>query len=355
MRIRCVILLAASLLFFGCKHGEYFQIEGTLDNAEGEMLYLEQTSLMGNIVLDSVRVKSSGKFSFRQRRPEYPDIYQLRLDGQRFVFVVDSTEHIIVGLDADNMVVPQRLEGSEKTGRLAELRQSVLTNTLDEHRELQRSVVLSDPRSMVAYYALHQTRGGRYILNPYDDNDLPYFRSVATAFNTFMPQYYRSKALYKQVLAIINEEKAAANQQKLQQMIEEADNAFLDISLPDENDQTQSLSQLRGKLILLDFSAIEMQQSKGYIFELRELYNKYHSRGLEIYSVSVDRRKLLWQQSAENLPWTTVWCEPGVNDKVLLTYNVQALPTMFLIDKKGEIVGRYVDFGELKQKIESNL
>ena len=57
----------------------------------------------------------------------------------------------------------------------------------------------------------------------------------------------------------------------------------------------RSLSDLRGKVIVLDFSAIEMEQSKGYIFELRELYNRYQSRGMAIYSVSLDRNKLLWE------------------------------------------------------------
>ena len=350
-----LLLACVALTFAACESADTFQISGVVKDAPADVLRLEQTSLSGNIVLDSLELPTSGKFSFKQKRADFPDIYQLRLGSQRFVFVVDSTEQLEVELDAHDFVTPISIRGSMKTEQLAELRYSLLNSSLQQHRELQKNIILQDPRSMVAYFALHQTKQGQYILNPYNEDDLPYFRAVATSFNTFMPDYYRSKALYNQVLSVINEEKAAASRLRLQQMIDEADNAFLDISLPDENGVVASLSQFLGKVIVLDFSAVQMPQSTGYIFELRELYNQYHSRGLEIYSVSADRGKLLWQQTAENLPWTTVRSEIGIQDKVYLTYNVQSLPTLFLIDRNGEIVGRFADFSELKKKIEQCL
>ena len=79
--------------------------------------------------------------------------------------------------------------------------------------------------------------------------------------------------------------------------IDEAENSVLDITLPDEMGEMQSLSDLQGDVVILDFSSSEMENSVGYNFELRELYNKYQKRGLEIYSVSIDRNKLLWEQT----------------------------------------------------------
>ena len=137
-------------------------------------------------------------------------------------------------------------------------------------------------------------------------------------------------------------------------MLIAAENAFLDIALQDDNGITQSLSDLRGKVIVLDFSAIEMEQSKGYIFELRKLYNRYSKRGMAIYSVSLDRNRLLWEDGVVNLPWTNVYAGEKATE-VLMQYNVQAIPTLFLLDRKGNVQGRYSNFEQLDADIRKYL
>lgn len=89
-----------------------------------------------------------------------------------------------------------------------------------------------------------------------------------------------------------------------------------------------------------------------YTFELRELYNKYHTKGLEIYQVSIDRNKILWESSVENIPWICVRDESGVFAR---NYNVLNLPTIFLINRKGDIVGRFFDFKEIDKEIQKLL
>ena len=169
-----------------------------------------------------------------------------------------------------------------------------------------------------------------------------------------MPDYERSKALYAQVSSALKAEREIQQQAAVRQLIDNAENAFLDITLQDDNGITQSLSDLRGKVIVLDFSAIEMEQSKGYIFELRELYNQYHKRGVAIYSVSLDRNKLLWEDGVVNLPWTNVYAGENATE-VLMQYNVQSLPTLFLLDRKGNVQGRYTDFERLEADIRKYL
>jgi hypothetical protein len=180
------------------------------------------------------------------------------------------------------------------------------------------------------------------------------YQAVATSFNVWMPNYERSKALYAQVSDIIKAEREIQQQAAMRQLINNAENTVLDISLTDDNGITQSLTDLRGKLIVLDFSAIEMEQSKGYIFELRELYNNYHNRGLAIYSVSLDRNRLLWEDGVVNLPWTNVYAGEHAIE-VLTRYNVQSLPTLFLLDRKGNVQGRYSDFKQLDADIRKYL
>ena len=206
-----------------------------------------------------------------------------------------------------------------------------------------------------AYYAVFLKQGGQYVWNILDPADRRMYQAVATSFNTWMPAYERTKVLYNQVLEILQAERSIKNQQTMLQFIDEAENAILDITLPDEMGEMQSLSDLQGDVVVLDFSSAEMESAVGYTFELRELYNQYHKRGLEIYSVSIDRNKLLWEQTVENLPWITVHADQNNAVKVLMQYNVQSLPTLFLLDRKGIVQGRYIDFKQLDTDIRKYL
>jgi thioredoxin-related protein len=84
---------------------------------------------------------------------------------------------------------------------------------------------------------------------------------------------------------------------------------------------------------------------------MRKLYDKYKSRGFEIYQISLDRSKLLWEEGAANVPWISVRDENGPETSYIASYNVQALPTMFLMNQKGEVILRAFDFKTIDNAI----
>jgi len=112
---------------------------------------------------------------------------------------------------------------------------------------------------------------------------------------------------------------------------------------------------LEGKVVLIDFSAYQGEQSVDYTFSLRELYNKYHTRGFEIFQVSLDDNKQLWEQSVTNIPWICVRDEKGPNTTVVTSYNISSLPTTFLMNKQGNIIARSLNYNELVKEIEKIL
>ena len=207
----------------------------------------------------------------------------------------------------------------------------------------------------MAYYALFLKQNGLPIWDMADPSDRRLYQAVATSYNLWMPEYNRTKALYNQVLEYMQAERSLRSQLAAQQLIADSENAFLDITLPDAKGQMQSLSQYRGKVIVLDFSSTEMEQYVAYNFELRELYNQYHKSGLEIYSVGIERNLLAWEEATENLPWLTVRALDNEITEVLTRYNVQSLPTLFLFDKEGNVQGRYTDFTALEADINKYL
>ena len=111
------------------------------------------------------------------------------------------------------------------------------------------------------------------------------------------------------------------------------------------------MSDQKGKVILLDFTAFKTDYSPNYNLLLRTLYNKYAEQGFNIYQVSVDNDESFWMNTASNLPWICVRDESSVYSTYLKSYNVQQIPAVFLIDRDGNIVDRPEKTDELDSKI----
>jgi peroxiredoxin len=126
-----------------------------------------------------------------------------------------------------------------------------------------------------------------------------------------------------------------------------------DISLYDVNAKVRNLSELDGKVIILSFWSTTEPTHKIFNAELKELYDKYKNRGLEVYQVCADTDKTAWasQVKAQGLEWVSV-CDPGNMSGTLNLYNITNIPTLYIIDKKGDIVDKDVfDMSKLEKVI----
>ena len=355
MKNKISLIFIGFIVLVGCSKQPTFTVSGTLTNAQDQTIYLEHTALLGTTLVDSCHIDTDGNYSLEAPAPTYPDFYRLRVGSRSLPLAIDSTEQVQVSASLDSLPYTLNITGSEVSAQMAQLRASARTATRDVLREQTQKIILANPRSLVAYYALFLKQNGLPIWDMADSFDRRMYQAVATSYNLWMPEYNRTQALYNQVLEHMRSERSLRNQLAAQQLIAESENAFLDITLPDAKGQMQSLAQFRGNVIVLDFSSTEMEQYVAYNFELRELYNQYHKRGLEIYSVSIDRNQLAWEDATENLPWTTVRAYENDAMQVLTLYNVLSLPTIFLFDKQGNIQGRYTDFNALEADINKYL
>ena len=355
MKNQLSLIFVGFIVLVGCTKQPTFTISGTLTNAADKTIYLEHTALLGTTIVDSCHIDTDGNYSLEAPAPTYPDFYRLRVGSRSLPIAIDSTEHVQVSASLDSLPYTLNINGSEVSAQMAQLRASARTATRDVLREQTQKIILANPRSLVAYYALFLKQNGLPIWDMADPSDRRLYQAVATSYNLGMPEYNRTKALYNQVLEYMQAERSLRSQLAAQQLIADSENAFLDITLPDTKGQMQSLSQYRGKVIVLDFSSTEMEQYVAYNFELRELYNQYHKQGLEIYSVGIERNLLAWEEATENLPWLTVRALDNEITEVLTRYNVQSLPTLFLFDKEGNVQGRYTDFTALEADINKYL
>ena len=128
---------------------------------------------------------------------------------------------------------------------------------------------------------------------------------------------------------------------------------LIDIALTDHRGVLRKLTDLKGKVVMLDFHIFASKQSTERIMALRELYNKYHDRGFEIYQVSLDPDEHFWKTKTEALPWINVHANADEQNAILVNYNVQNIPTYFIIDKNNTLQKRDVQIKDLDAEIRS--
>ena len=107
--------------------------------------------------------------------------------------------------------------------------------------------------------------------------------------------------------------------------------------------------------MILDFHVFATKESAARIMKLRDVYNKYHAQGLEIYQVSLDSDEHFWKQQTAALPWISVRLADGLEAEELVHYNIQDLPTFFLIDKTNSLYKRDIQIKDLDKEIQSLL
>lgn len=137
-----------------------------------------------------------------------------------------------------------------------------------------------------------------------------------------------------------------------------------EIALPGLEGETMRLSSLRGKLVLVDFWAAWCNPCRRENPELVMLYNKYNNasftkgEGFEIYSVSLDRNEKAWKQAVEQdkLNWPyQVGDLKGARTQAAQDYNVEMIPSSFLLDQNGVVIATNLRSEALEEKLESLL
>ena len=370
-------LLALVLVGLGaCDNEPKFKVQGEVTGAEDKTLYLEASSLGGIVMLDSVKLGANGSFSFAEARPESPEFYRLRMGGKVINFVVDSTETVSVKADAAKFATEYAIEGSENNLKIkelvllqAELQQKVdklaqskmpaglaqnqLTALVKEYKEkVKRNYIFAAPNKPYAYYALFQTLNGYMIFDPLaSKDDIKCFQAVATSLNNAYPHADRSRNLYNMVIKGLKNTREPKHEEVEidPSIVKEA--GVIDIQLKDLNGKVRSLTELKGKVVLIDFTVYNNAMSAAHNLALRELYTKYQSKGLEIYQVSLDADEHFWKTSADNLPWVCVRDAAGIYSQYVSLYGVQGLPSVFLVNRNNELSARGENIDDLEAAI----
>ena len=374
-------MFLAVMLFASCQHAR-FHVTGHIADATDTTLYLEHITLGDGIqTVDSVRLDKTGEFHLSGGTQKNPEFYRLRIGNQSINLAFDSTETVNVEASLKNMSFGYKVEGSGTCDtirllclKLAELERAVRATaenrdfTLQERdtmierlihaykTEVKLNFIQNHYDATSSYFACFQMLNGLLLFDPIrDKSDLTWLRAVANAWNEKYPGQPRSENL-KNIAA-----EGRRNQAKPKEIVLDYDNekvrelGIIDMTMPDINGKERTLSSLRGNVILLDFTAFALPGNQERTMRLRELYNKYHSQGFEIYQVSLDEDYHFWAQRSELLPWVCVFCEEGLQSDMVTLYRVDRVPTYFLIDRNCDLQARQEDIPNLGKAIEALL
>jgi hypothetical protein len=370
--ISTIFAVSAAVVLTICScTGRSFNVSGTITEAKDSVLYLENMSLSGPVAIDSVKLSESGTFSFSHQTPEAPEFYRLRIAGQIINLAVDSTEQIKVDAQYPTMSAVYDVSGSDECAKIKELalhqmdlqrqvdaivaapdlgveavRDSVERVVTAYKEQVKRDYIFSQPMRAYAYYALFQTlRLGQMeslIFNPRsNEQDVKVFAAVATSWDTYYPNAERGKNLHN--IAIEGMKNIRILQQRQLSNIDPSlvnVSNVIDINLPDNKGQQRRLTDLKGKVVLLDFHVFASEGSTARIMQLRDIYNKFHAQGLEIYQVSLDPDEHFWKTQTAALPWVCVRDERGPQSDYVVSYNIQSIPTFFLLGRNSDLYKR---------------
>ena len=218
--------------------------------------------------------------------------------------------------------------------------------------DVKREYIFPDPSKPYAYFALFQTLGNMLIFNPRANrDDIKVFAAVATSWDTYWPDAERGKNLHNIAIeGMKNVRIADADQSKTIDASKISTAGVIEIALNDNKGQLRKLTDLKGQVVLLDFHVFGHKDSPARILALRDLYNKYHAKGLEIYQVSLDGDEHFWKQQTAALPWISVRADEE-NSGFLTVYNIQTLPEYFLIDRGNNLISRSQQIQDLEKAI----
>lgn len=363
-----------------------FHIDGTITGAADSTLYFENMSLDGAVKIDSAKLSEDGTFAFEGTAPTAPEFYRLRIAGQFINIAVDSTETINIKAQYPQMATQYEVSGSEDCQRIKELSlmQSSLqaqVNAIARNPELGAQAVADSvshiveayktrvkteyifkaPMKASSYFALFQTiyAGGQPVLlfNPRtSEQDIKVFGAVATSWDTFYPNEKRGENLHNIAIEGMKDVRYLRSQQQAEEIEASKVNTsgILDFTLTDNTGAARSLSSLKGNVVLLDFHLFADQNSMKRIMSLRELYNKYHAQGFQIYQVAIDGDEHFWKTQTAALPWISTRVDDNTSG-VLQLYNVQQVPTFFLLNRSCNVVKRDAQIKDIDAEIKALL
>ena len=365
-------VIAMTFALTACQKSKV-DINGRFVGSDADMVYLEHATTLEQKLIDSVKLAEDGSFKLKiEDAASTPALYNIVFNGERVPLLLTAGEKVTINA-AGNILRNYTIEGSQESMLIHSFNKEYVegviklneilskytaqdltqeqqvelakqyTQLRNEIKRAQLRFIIEHKENIAAVYALYQRLPNDKNLIS-DDSDVIYYRTVAEGIEQSYPE--------SPYLSILRSQIARMDAQ-LNLLAEMKTVNFPEIAMQDMYGQTQRLSSLEGKVVLLHFWSAAVGNSNAMNADLKEIYAKYKEQGFEIFQVAVDSSKALWIGTVQEqkLPWISVSDLLGEASPTLGAYNITNLPANFLIDREGNIVGKNLAGDSLEKEI----
>ena len=378
-----ISILVLCLLVSSCKTEEKqtvkrdgYYITGTAPGVyNGIRAYLEKTDEKGRKIAIDTAIIMNEKFVF-DGKIDRPEMLNLRINSVKGVVpIIIENGEITVAVNKDNMT-GSKVEGTnansalnlynEKSSELnvkrfkigGQLRAIQKNGNTTDASELQAAMMdITTQIEDFPYEFISENKDNVFSLiqlQQLSKTKTADFSKIESTLNSLSEAQQNSVAAntLKNQIQIKKLEKAAVGATEIGRIAPS-------FTAPSPDGKQLALNDVKGKLTLIDFWASWCKPCRRENPNVVKVYQKYHNKGLEIISVSLDGSrnqkdpKAAWMKAIEDdkLTWSHVSNLNYFNDPVAKAYNIRSIPATFLLDKDGRIVAKNLRGDALEKKI----
>ena len=362
MKITKLVLIAGLTIFFGCEDPQKktrIKVETDKVAPEGGLVILYKLGESQLIPLDTLALNDTNEYESEISIIEEA-LYRIDVLRQQSTnLILDGSESdVIIKFDGSSI----NIEGSVKSDQLRKIDELIAKYQGDiqqlnlEASQANQQGDQATVEAIIAQYESIQQKSESHLkeliretspsltsvygLNFLDlDANFDFFDTVATTTSEVLPNNF-----------MVN---------KMKERVDMARFLFVgkvapDFTLADTEGVDFSLSDLRGKYVLLDFWAAWCKPCRAENPNVLRMYNIYGGEQFEILGVSLDRTKEAWVKAIvdDGLPWKHVSDLKYFNSEAATLYNINAIPATFLIDPEGKILAKNLRGPTLEAKLQ---